>query len=145
MEYTDNKQIKGKGILSKTTSFWPLPPLEQGEAFKGSVALAVALIDGLRDSSHTSYIRIYQMSLSNYLTGNEAVASVAAEEITLDQVLKDHQERYEQRNDQVKAWVCVDHTGTKDKCLKGPLRGMVIGIKDIISTSYAGAYHSFPS
>jgi Asp-tRNA(Asn)/Glu-tRNA(Gln) amidotransferase A subunit family amidase len=75
------------------------------------------------------------MILSNYLTGSDAIALVANDEISLHQVLQGHQEQYEQRNDQVKAWVCVDHTGTKDKCLEGPLRGMVIGIKDIISTS----------
>jgi Asp-tRNA(Asn)/Glu-tRNA(Gln) amidotransferase A subunit family amidase len=74
---------------------------------------------------------------SNYLTGTEAIASVAKDEIFLHQVLQDHQERYEQRNDQVKAWVCVDHTGTNDKVLEGPLRGMVIGIKDIISMSHS--------
>jgi Asp-tRNA(Asn)/Glu-tRNA(Gln) amidotransferase A subunit family amidase len=83
------------------------------------------------------------MILSNYLTGNEAIASVAAVEITLEQVLKDHQERYEQRNDQVKAWVCVDHTSANDYVLEGPLRGMTIGIKDIISTSQSpGVFYS---
>jgi Asp-tRNA(Asn)/Glu-tRNA(Gln) amidotransferase A subunit family amidase len=78
---------------------------------------------------------IHPMIPSNYLTGTEAIASVNDDELTLEQVLQDHQERYEQRNDQVKAWVCVDHTGTNDKVIEGPLRGMVIGIKDNISTS----------
>jgi Asp-tRNA(Asn)/Glu-tRNA(Gln) amidotransferase A subunit family amidase len=72
---------------------------------------------------------------SNYITATETVALVAEDRITLKQVIQDHQERYEQRNEQVKAWVCVDHTGTNDNVLEGPLRGMVIGIKDIISTS----------
>jgi hypothetical protein len=78
---------------------------------------------------------IHPMIPSNYITGTEAIASVARDEITLDQVLQDHKDRYVQRNNQVKAWVCVDHTGTNDKVLEGPLRGMIIGIKDIISTS----------
>jgi Asp-tRNA(Asn)/Glu-tRNA(Gln) amidotransferase A subunit family amidase len=78
---------------------------------------------------------IHPMIPSNYLTGTEAIALVNDDELTLEQVLQDHQERYEQRNDQVKAWVCVDHTGTNDKVIEGPLRGMVIGIKDNISTS----------
>jgi Asp-tRNA(Asn)/Glu-tRNA(Gln) amidotransferase A subunit family amidase len=79
---------------------------------------------------------IHPMIPSNYLTGTEAIALalVNDDELTLEQVLQDHQERYEQRNQQVRAWVCVDHTGTNDKVLEGPLRGMVIGIKDIIST-----------
>jgi Asp-tRNA(Asn)/Glu-tRNA(Gln) amidotransferase A subunit family amidase len=72
---------------------------------------------------------------SNYLTATQTMALVAEDEVSLKQVIQDHQERYEQRNDQVKAWVCVDHTGAKEKVLEGPLRGMVIGIKDIISTS----------
>ena len=75
------------------------------------------------------------MYLSNYLTGTEAIALVATDDLTLEQVLQDHKERYEQRNHQVKAWVCVDHTGTNNEVLEGPLRGMRIGIKDIISTS----------
>jgi len=75
------------------------------------------------------------MILSNYLTGNEAIALVAKDEISLRQALQNHQERYEQRNDQVKAWVCVDHTIPNVNVLEGPLRGMVIGLKDIISMS----------
>jgi hypothetical protein len=46
---------------------------------------------------------------SNYITATEAIALVAGEKLTIDQVLKDHKDRYEQRNDQVKAWVCIDH------------------------------------
>jgi Asp-tRNA(Asn)/Glu-tRNA(Gln) amidotransferase A subunit family amidase len=74
---------------------------------------------------------------SNYLTATETIALVAKDETTLEQVLQDHQERYERRNDQVKAWVCVDHTGVNEKVLEGPLRGMIIGIKDIISMSHS--------
>ena len=73
---------------------------------------------------------------SNYLTATQTIALVTKDEITLDQVLKDHKDRYEQRNDQVKAWVCVDHTIPNDKALEGPLRGMIIGVKDIISISH---------
>jgi Asp-tRNA(Asn)/Glu-tRNA(Gln) amidotransferase A subunit family amidase len=87
------------------------------------------------DSIIEPQLIIHSMIPSNYLTGTEAIALVAKDEITLDQVLQDHKDRYEQRNNQVKAWVCVDHTGTNDQVLEGPLRGMVIGIKDIISTS----------
>jgi len=71
---------------------------------------------------------------SNYLTATQTIALLAKDEITLDQVFKDHKERYEQRNDQVKAWVCVDHTGVK--ALEGPLQGMIIGVRDIISISH---------
>jgi Asp-tRNA(Asn)/Glu-tRNA(Gln) amidotransferase A subunit family amidase len=73
------------------------------------------------------------MIASNYLTATETIALVAKDETTLEQVLQDQQERYEQRDDQVKAWVCVDHTAANANVLEGPLRGMVIGIKDIIS------------
>lgn len=80
---------------------------------------------------------IHPMIPSNYLTATETIALVAKDETTLEQVLQDHQERYERRNDQVKAWVCVDHTGVNEKVLEGPLRGMIIGIKDIISMSHS--------
>jgi len=75
------------------------------------------------------------MALSNFLTGHEAIASVAAAEITLHQVLQDHKDRYEQKNDQVKAWACVDMTKIPPSI--GPLTGVVIGIKDIMRLSYA--------
>jgi Asp-tRNA(Asn)/Glu-tRNA(Gln) amidotransferase A subunit family amidase len=88
------------------------------------------------DSIIEPQLILHPMITSNYLTGTEAIALVDNDGLTLEQVLQDHKERYEQRNNQVKAWVCVDHTGTNDKVLEGPLQGMVIGVKDIICMSH---------
>ena len=88
----------------------------------------------------------------NYLTATETQIHLANGSTTLERVIKDHQERYQQRNEQIKAWVCVDHTILNDKAVEGPLRGMVIGIKDIISmsqpsriTKLTGRYQRLPN
>lgn len=72
------------------------------------------------------------MVASNYLTALETKALLIEGRTTIDQILKDHQDRYNERDKQVNAWVCVDHakgSHIQDR----PLRGMVIGIKDSIS------------
>jgi len=69
---------------------------------------------------------------SNYLTALETKALLIEGKITIDQILKDHQDRYDERDKQVNAWVCVDHA-KGGQIQDGPLRGMVIGIKDSIS------------
>lgn len=76
---------------------------------------------------------------SNYPTATETIALLAKGEIDLGRVLKDHQARTEQRDKEVRAWVRVDHLEAVDRTQEGPLRGMVIGVKDIISTSLLAA------
>jgi len=75
---------------------------------------------------------------SNYLTATETLEAISRGDIIPQQVIQDHKDRYDARDGKVKAWVHVRH----DEALKGaesmkglPLYGVVIGVKDIISTS----------
>ena len=72
---------------------------------------------------------------TNYLTATDTQALLANGKTTIEQILHDHRDRYEERDHEVKAWVCVDHqaAAVATKTNKGPLEGVVIGIKDIIS------------
>jgi len=72
------------------------------------------------------------MMASNYLTALETKALLIEGKIAIDQILQDHQDRYNERDEQVNAWVCVDHA-KGGQFQDGPLRGMVTGIKDSIS------------
>jgi len=70
---------------------------------------------------------------SNYQTATKTQALLLVGKTTIDQILKDHRIRYEQRNDEVKAWACVDMT--KIPSSTGVLTGVMIGIKDIMRMS----------
>lgn len=72
---------------------------------------------------------------TNYLTATDTQALLANGKTTIEQILHDHRDRFEERDHEVKAWVCVDHqaAAVATKTNKGPLEGVVIGIKDIIS------------
>lgn len=66
---------------------------------------------------------------TNYLTATDTQALLANGKITTKQILQDHRDRFQERDHEVKAWVCVDHA-KGGQIRDGPLRGMVIGIKD---------------
>ena len=73
---------------------------------------------------------------TNYLTAADTQALLANGKTTIEQILQEHRKRYEERDHEVKAWVCVDYQAaavSASKTAKGPLEGVVIGIKDIIS------------
>lgn len=74
---------------------------------------------------------------TNYLTATDAQALLANGKTTIEQILQDHRDRYEEGDHEVKAWVCVDYqaaaVSAASKTAKGPLEGVIIGIKDIIS------------
>lgn len=70
---------------------------------------------------------------SNYLAAIETQAPLSERRTTIQKTSKDHRTRYEQRNDQVKAWACVDMT--KIPSSTGVLTGVIIGIKDIMRMS----------
>jgi Asp-tRNA(Asn)/Glu-tRNA(Gln) amidotransferase A subunit family amidase len=70
---------------------------------------------------------------TNYLTATETQALLSDGKSTINQILKDHKIRYQQRNEEVKAWASVDMT--KIPISRGPLTGVVIGIKDIMRLS----------
>ena len=76
---------------------------------------------------------------TNFLTATETQALLAEGKVTPTQVVKDYQARYQVRDAAVHAWVCTNFDGALAIAAKGetkglPLHGVVIGIKDIIST-----------
>jgi Asp-tRNA(Asn)/Glu-tRNA(Gln) amidotransferase A subunit family amidase len=75
------------------------------------------------------------MIASNYLTATETQALLAEGKISTDRIIQEHQARYQERDDQVKAWVCVNHSRAIKESIEGELKGVVIGIKDIMSKS----------
>jgi Asp-tRNA(Asn)/Glu-tRNA(Gln) amidotransferase A subunit family amidase len=76
------------------------------------------------------------MVASNYLTALEIRALLAEGQTTIDRILKDHRLGYGKRDGQVNTWVCVDRSKAS-RVQNGALSGIVIGIKDSISTSSA--------
>jgi Asp-tRNA(Asn)/Glu-tRNA(Gln) amidotransferase A subunit family amidase len=70
---------------------------------------------------------------SNYLTATETQALLATGGTTTGQIIQEHQARYQERDDQVKAWVCVNHSRAIKESIEGQLSGVVIGVKDIMS------------
>jgi Asp-tRNA(Asn)/Glu-tRNA(Gln) amidotransferase A subunit family amidase len=76
---------------------------------------------------------------TNYLTATETLQLIKEGTVTAEQVIADHKQRYEERNEVVRAWVTVDYEAATQaaKDTKGlPLHGVMIAVKDIISTSY---------
>lgn len=86
----------------------------------------------------------FEMSLpSTYLTATETIALVSSGKLTVTQVALDHLARYDERDGQVHAWAYLD----RDRIMKeaarldalavgdrGPLLGVILGVKDVIST-----------
>jgi Asp-tRNA(Asn)/Glu-tRNA(Gln) amidotransferase A subunit family amidase len=72
---------------------------------------------------------------SNYLTATETQALLAEKTTTTDQIIQEQQARYQERDDQVKAWVRVNHSRAIKESIEGQLSGVVIGVKDIMSMS----------
>jgi Asp-tRNA(Asn)/Glu-tRNA(Gln) amidotransferase A subunit family amidase len=78
---------------------------------------------------------------SNYLTATEAQRLIVEGQLTVEQVAKDHLERYRRRNDRVKAWAYIDEHRILAEARKldaipreqrGPLFGVVLGVKDMM-------------
>jgi Asp-tRNA(Asn)/Glu-tRNA(Gln) amidotransferase A subunit family amidase len=75
---------------------------------------------------------------TNFLTATETQALLDTGKTTPVQIIKDHQERYNDRNDQVQAWVTTRFddalaAAANDETKGLPLHGVVVGVKDIIS------------
>lgn len=79
----------------------------------------------------------------NYLTASEAASLVRSGDISIVDLVQAHIERYTQRNAGVEAWAFLD----EDRALReaarldavpvderGPLHGVVLGVKDMIRT-----------
>jgi len=86
------------------------------------------------------------MRPTNFLTATETRQQLNDGIITESQILKDHQARYENRDDEVQAWVVARHRQlieeTEGKAdinvgenVKQTLDGITMGVKDIISES----------
>ena len=72
------------------------------------------------------------MLASNYLTGSQAAALVASGDLTVEEVIKDHRKRIEERDKEVLAWTCTNFDVPKPSLTK-ELCGVTIGVKDIMS------------
>jgi Asp-tRNA(Asn)/Glu-tRNA(Gln) amidotransferase A subunit family amidase len=79
---------------------------------------------------------------SNYLTATETIALVASDQLTVTQVALDHLARYDQRDGEIHAWAYLDRDlilaeakrlDALPKKERGPLHGVMFGIKDMIS------------
>jgi Asp-tRNA(Asn)/Glu-tRNA(Gln) amidotransferase A subunit family amidase len=79
----------------------------------------------------------------NYLTASDAASLVHSGDISIVDLVQAHIERYTQRNADVEAWAFLD----EDRALReaarldavpveerGPLHGVVLGVKDMIRT-----------
>jgi Asp-tRNA(Asn)/Glu-tRNA(Gln) amidotransferase A subunit family amidase len=71
----------------------------------------------------------------NHLTATETQALLAESKTTFEQIVRDYQIRYEARDGQVRAWVCVNHVKGNGAGLILPLTGVVVAFKDDISMS----------
>ena len=77
---------------------------------------------------------------TNFLTATDTQALLDSGNITPVQIIKDHQARFNDRNNQVQAWVTTNFDNAlaaaqTDQTKGLPLQGVVIGVKDIISMS----------
>ena len=76
---------------------------------------------------------------TNFLTATESQALLAEGKVTPTQIVSDHQARYQARDSAVHAWACTNFDGALALAASGetkglPLHGVVVAIKDIIST-----------
>lgn len=79
---------------------------------------------------------------SNYLTATETIALVREGKLTITQIVEDHLARYDERDPTIHAWAFLDRELVLEEAKKldalpkekrGPLHGMVLGVKDMIS------------
>jgi hypothetical protein len=83
-------------------------------------------------------VRVFVMVASNYLTASQTVDLVSSGKISLEQVVGDHERRYQGRDNDVKAWVVTNHANVRAASKEssdstGPLRGVMIAVKDMMS------------
>ena len=78
---------------------------------------------------------------SNYLTATEARRLIAEGSLTVEQLARDHLDRYRHSIDRVKAWAYIDEERIMaearrldaiPKDQRGPLFGVVLGVKDMM-------------
>jgi len=71
---------------------------------------------------------------SNYLTASQVHDLVESGDLTLEQIIGDHQTRIEERDQDVLAWKCTNFDAPPPALTK-ELCGITIGVKDIMSKS----------
>jgi len=84
------------------------------------------------------------MSNTNFLTATATQAGLKDGTISIPQILRDHHKRYEERDAAVHAWVVTRHSQLLaetevERADQGEhmlLRGVTIGVKDILSESW---------
>jgi len=92
------------------------------------------------------------MSSTNFLSATATQAGLEDGTISLSQILKDHHKRYQQKDDDIHAWVVTRHSqllaeaegmqADHDKAGNGMLlRGVTIGVKDIMSESSGSSWY----
>lgn len=92
------------------------------------------------------------MSATNLLTATGTQIELDNGRTSIPQIVKDHQSRYGDRDLGTHAWVLVCHSqilletdlGAKEQVEKGSeklLRGVTIGVKDILSELLLGSQH----
>ncbi|EIW71099.1 hypothetical protein TREMEDRAFT_60039 [Tremella mesenterica DSM 1558] len=90
---------------------------------------------------------------SNFLTATETIALINDGKLTVTQLALDHFARYEARDAEVEAWAYInkDHILKEAKRLddlpkekRGPLHGMILGVKDMINTYDLPTQHNSP-
>lgn len=75
------------------------------------------------------------------LSGSEAITLVRSGQATVEQIAQSCLQRYRQRDEQVKAWAYLDPEQVLRQAreidalpVKGPLAGLMVGVKDVIQT-----------
>lgn len=109
-------------------------PLSSGEManYRFPVEFRSALSKPLLLLSAPVHLLLMTMLASNYLTGSQASALVASADLTVEEVIKDHRKRIEERDKEVLAWTCTSFDVPKPSPTK-ELCGVTIGVKDIMS------------
>ena len=81
------------------------------------------------------------------LSGSEAINLVRSGQATVEQIAQSCLQRYRERDEQVKAWAYLDPEQVLREArkidalpVKGPLAGLMVGVKDVIQTY--GVSHS---
>jgi len=83
------------------------------------------------------------MVATNFLTASETISLVSSGKVSLEQVVQDHEDRYQERDNDVKAWVVTNHQNVKAASKdtskdSGPLTGVMIAVKDMMSAYTLG-------
>ncbi|KAL0240707.1 hypothetical protein I308_106507 [Cryptococcus tetragattii IND107] len=92
----------------------------------------------------------YYLGLSSHFIKGSTIALARGNQITLSQVVEDHLDRYHSRDRKIHAWAYLDEDLVKAEAKRlddipprerGPLHGMIVGVKDMIYTKDMPTQH----